>query len=712
MRYLFITRGLPGSGKSTWLKEHFNQSYIISPDDIRMQYAQVQLKSDGTQTIKQTNDKKVWEQVMKLLEFRMQNGDTTIIDATHTTIDSIKRYRSLCEQYRYSLNVFDFSSVPVEICKKRNKERDEYKIVPEEVIDNMNERLQESLVQKFPTYINIIDPKTFNISFEPRNFNCYQKVIVFGDIHGCIEPLQAYFQKDPEMEDTAYIFTGDYLDRGLQNKETLEWFLEHQERKNFYFLEGNHEKWLRLYSKKGTLEGIHSKEFIESTYPQIKDIDLSSIRNFIRRLRTFMYIEYAGKEYVITHGGIPTIPTITLNENDYIKGVGKYEESEICDESFGRKVKKRKKPTISIHGHRNINKVPIINTAYSLNLEGQVEFGGDLRIVTINRELILTFEIRNNTFKDPNSNDIIITKMEHNNFIKKKQLKDGISSYNFTKDAFIDGHWDNITTKARGLFVRDDTKEIVARSYNKFFNYEELPETSKEMLEKNLQFPIHVYYKENGYLGILSYDTKKDDWFIASKSTNEGDYAQVFKELLTPYLSEELKKYLIENKVSMVFEVIHPTFDPHIIPYKTPRLFLLDIIENQFKFSKMPYKYLVEEGKHFGFLVKKEFPEVIRDFDSLMNFIELVQHLSTTEGFVLEDSSGYMFKLKTYWYKYWKMLRNKKLDTEGLSKVFPQYDEYTEIVKTLNKEDFMREDKPSEINILKVQETVMKERFK
>ena len=58
MRYLFITRGLPGSGKSTWLKEHFNQSYIISPDDIRMQYAQVQLKSDGTQSIKQTNDKK------------------------------------------------------------------------------------------------------------------------------------------------------------------------------------------------------------------------------------------------------------------------------------------------------------------------------------------------------------------------------------------------------------------------------------------------------------------------------------------------------------------------------------------------------------------------------------------------------------------------------------------------------------------------------
>ena len=74
--------------------------------------------------------------------------------------------------------------------------------------------------------------------------------------------------------------------------------------------------------------------------------------------------------------------------------------------------------------------------------------------------------------------------------------------------------------------------------------------------------------------------------FAASKSTNEGPYASEFKKLIVKHLTEKgmteefLAADLFKRKVSCVFEVIIPDFDPHIIQYSNATLVLLDIIEN------------------------------------------------------------------------------------------------------------------------------------
>lgn len=41
------------------------------------------------------------------------------------------------------------------------------------------------------------------------------------------------------------------------------------------------------------------------------------------------------------------------------------------------------------------------------------------------------------------------------------------------------------------------------------------------MLQNKLQFPVTAYVKENGFLGLVSYDEYNDDLLIASKSTIE-----------------------------------------------------------------------------------------------------------------------------------------------------------------------------------------------
>ena len=52
-----------------------------------------------------------------------------------------------------------------------------------------------------------------------------------------------------------------------------------------------------------------------------------------------------------------------------------------------------------------------------------------------------------------------------------------------------------------------------------------------QALKNRLQFPVTVYQKENGYLGLISYDYYNDDLFFTTKSTPNGDYAVHFKNL-------------------------------------------------------------------------------------------------------------------------------------------------------------------------------------
>ena len=138
MRNLFILRGVPGSGKSTWVKENELDSYTISADTLRLMYQSPVTNIDGTRTISQNHDNEVWKMVLNLMERRMQNGELIIVDATHYKSVLINKYKDLIAKYRYRVYVVDFSDVSEEELKKRNKERG-FRAVPEEVIDNIYE---------------------------------------------------------------------------------------------------------------------------------------------------------------------------------------------------------------------------------------------------------------------------------------------------------------------------------------------------------------------------------------------------------------------------------------------------------------------------------------------------------------------------------------------------------------------------------------------
>jgi len=255
--------------------------------------------------------------------------------------------------------------------------------------------------------------------------------------------------------------------------------------------------------------------------------------------------------------------------------------------------------------------------------------------------------------------------MRRTQWINEREF-DNVSSFAFHRKVFYNAWWNKATTKARGLFMNNKTGDIVSRSYDKFFNIGERKETNPHHIEKTLKFPLKVYMKENGYLGIVGYDEEKDEIFISSKSSKEGPFADHFeymfnKHLDTKGIRAEVESYLKYGKCSFVFEVIDPVFDPHMIKYKEPGLVLLDIVNRNAIFEKLDYTDLLEAAHYFKLFYKIK-TVIIPNFKSFEEWHCLVAKdmNNHTEGAVIEAADGFMFKVKYPYYAFWKYMRSCK----------------------------------------------------
>lgn len=679
MRALVLLRGSAGCGKSTYIEEHGLKPYALCADDIRLMCASPTLQTDGSRAISQANDKIVWNTLFRILETRMQNGEFTVIDATNSKTAEMNRYKDLAKNYRYRIYCIDMTDIPIEEVKRRNANRDELKRVPEEVIDKFYSRFE---TQQIPTGIKVLKPDELDtIWYRPMDLSEYKKIHVIGDIHGCYTALKEYIDSNGGFKnDEFYIFTGDYIDRGIENAEVVKFLSEQCMYKNVVMLEGNHERWLWLWANDVIAK---SREFEFVTKPQLErnKISKKDTRELYRRLGQCCYFIYHDKIFIVTHGGISNIPEnlLTIPTEQMIKGVGVYSDSDIVDRAFTENTLGRREDFYQIHGHRNVMNSPVQITEKTFNLEGGVEFGGCLRAVQITSDEITPVEIQNTVFKKRSEQEeemtvtdnvdmsvySLVEEMRHNRNIYEKTFG-RISSFNFTKQAFEKAAWDSIVNKARGLYIDTVDYKIVARSYDKFFNINERPETQLNNLRYKLQFPVTAYVKENGFLGIVGWNPETEDLLITSKSSPTSEFSGYLAKALHSIYGEEtmqkMKDYIKEHEVSFVFECCDMVNDPHIIEYPESKVVLLDVIKNQIEYDKLPYNELVTLAKDIGLVVKEKAYEIASWEDFFVWYHEVIsedykynnEHI---EGFVIEDSVGYMTKLKLHYYKFWKRLR-------------------------------------------------------
>ena len=683
MRTLLLMRGAPASGKSQWIRDNNLEAYTLEADHFRTLLRSPSL-GESSWYISQEDNGPAWELLLDCLEKRMSNGDFVVLDATHTTSKAVNAYKELLNKYKYTVYYYE-PDTSLEECLARNATRTDYKRVPEQVIHRMHKMIKTTTLPKFCRKINSIDE--INNYFTVNLTNRYERVRIIGDIHGCYTALQQAIT--PWDEKTLYIFCGDYLERGIENKEMIYEMMRLSTLPNTIMLEGNHERHIANFAFNTNLD--HSKRFMkEVVAPIVKDMTKKDVESLQRELRLFYKslrqcypFSFHGKKYLVSHAGLSYVPNMTfIATSTFINGFGAYETdiAKIYDANYEKGMCQN---FIQIHGHRGVP-----DGTYSFCLEGEVEFGGELKYIDITADAFTKSGIKNDVYDKEYmrheyqnmTQHVIFTQNEDINIlgnsklVKVKKCSPNLYSLNFTSRVFHKRLWNENTVQARGLFVDRMTGDVKLRSYNKFFNLNERPETELNNLANTLSFPVEIRTKENGYLAILG--VINDELVFASKSTTEGMHVDLFKNLfqkLPTSLQEEINELLKCNCCSMMFEVISQE-DTHIIKYDQDHLYVLDMIQNT----------LDVNGKHIdvSFSRKRlaELDSILKKYDTqLISIVKTVQQVNTmdeltniinkelnshheSEGFVLVDSNGFMTKFKGPYYNTWKYRRNRILE--------------------------------------------------
>jgi serine/threonine protein phosphatase 1 len=138
---------------------------------------------------------------------------------------------------------------------------------------------------------------------------------VVGDIHGCLAPLQRLMEKVQPRHEDRLVFIGDYIDRGPQSREVVEYLLglPHQR----VFLMGNHEKMLLdfLAGEDQDLFLANGGQATLRSYGGDPDNIPESHRAFFHSLRPL----YETPDYLFVHAGIrPLVPVAEQNLRDLV----------------------------------------------------------------------------------------------------------------------------------------------------------------------------------------------------------------------------------------------------------------------------------------------------------------------------------------------------------------------------------------------------------
>lgn len=621
MRKLILLMGTSASGKSSYIKLHNLEQFTISADKIRENFGYTATTYANHQLVPylhSEHEKPIWDVFYQQLETRMANGITTIIDNTNLNYKTLRKIRHLAKIYNYETTTIDFmyDYLPhVEnsnFCKKypafsfepvltqdaqikalktllsNNNQRLSYRVADSVIRNQMHEysNLWQRII-KTPTdwtWLNTSIPSNNFLQGKLKqafvhdniiNLDKYKKIQIIGDIHNDYSALMHVFE-DHEPG-TAYIFLGDYLDKGTRPYSVFNFLAEQLlGSTNLYFIRGNHEDMWQDY-----LVNNKIKEQFQDTFNILKNqYNEQRLRKlltaFLSFCKDYYIFSYHGKTFYCSHAGFePMFTKSSFNLNlepskSLTYGIANdfnYHDpySHNVDALWAKENKNLN--VYNIHGHRNNFNEFIDQTSINLNLEGK------FRWLTITPNSIQPHEI--------NSIDALRfdQAMAYDPYIRIHELSDNIEAYNFTAEAWTSQHWNKHTSNARGLFIRKDDHQIIGRGFPKFF---EIGQNNHAKLT-NLEFPVNIMRKHDGFLCLVCYDTKLNKIHVYSKS-GETNMAEIAYSLLKEkdYLNK-INKYYSNKKLrdtTLLFEIIDPTHDHHIIYYQDKHVYPLAIIKN------------------------------------------------------------------------------------------------------------------------------------
>lgn len=232
MIQVILTKGLPGSGKSTWCKnlidKHPNKYKRINKDDLRSMLDNSKHSKDNENFVLQVRD--------AMILIAIENGKHVIIDDTNLATKHQERIKALIKG-KAELVIQDFTDVPLKTCIERDLKR--VASVGEKVIRDMNKQF----LTKFEVYNEDKNlPKAIIVDIDgtlakmsgrsPFDWCRVKEDICNSVVKGMVNNYHP---------NTVLIFSGR---DAVCREETIEWLADNDVKYHKLFMrdEGNNEK--------------------------------------------------------------------------------------------------------------------------------------------------------------------------------------------------------------------------------------------------------------------------------------------------------------------------------------------------------------------------------------------------------------------------------------------------------------------------------------
>jgi len=241
-----------------------------------------------------------------------------------------------------------------------------------------------------------------------------------------------------------------------------------------------------------------------------------------------------------------------------------------------------------------------------------------------------------------------------NDYIKKglirsnKHPKHDIFVLNYTKKTQYNNHWDNITITCRGIVI-DGQGNVIARSFNKFFNVEQhIVECLKHQSYGDISYnkKLDIYEKIDGSLGLLFY--YNNEWILCSRGSFNNDIVDYGWRNFERYKTVKKHFKSLSPEFSYVFEIVSPENKIIVDYHDKGENILLAVIRTD-NGCEIPYKTMKEMFYNIFIIVDKYgetlYPQNITDFNSIIKNLK-DKNTPNREGFVVVIGNEQRVKIK------------------------------------------------------------------
>lgn len=201
--------------------------------------------------------------------------------------------------------------------------------------------------------------------------------------------------------------------------------------------------------------------------------------------------------------------------------------------------------------------------------------------------------------------------------------------FNYNTEAQYDAGWNYFEQVSRGLILNRRTGEIVARPFDKFFNWFEGGRRASGHI-------VVVTEKMDGSLGILYRDG--GEYRIATRGSFDSDQAIWATQFLQAYF--DLRD--LPDDLTLLFEIVYPG-NRIVVDYGQREDLILLAARNRITGDYLPfYPDLMQLAEQHGFSVPKVYA-----FNNITEILAQTGMIDANqEGWVVEFSDGSRYKFK------------------------------------------------------------------